>query len=77
MAAIGGALSSAGGFAGGAYTQRGLMQQMPGRYSSGSYNPQNDPEIYPNLYAPTPTRSDITPLSTSLFPEYGSSNYGR
>jgi hypothetical protein len=29
MAAIGGALSSAGGFAGGAYTQRGLMQQMP------------------------------------------------
>ena len=46
MAAIGGALSSAGGFAGGAYTQRGMMQQMPGGYSSGSYNPQNDPEIY-------------------------------
>jgi hypothetical protein len=77
MAAFGSAISSAGGFAGGAYTQRGLMQQMPGRYSSGSYNPQNDSEIYPNLYAPTPTRSDITPLSTSLFPEYGSSNYGR
>jgi hypothetical protein len=77
MAAFGSAISSAGGFAGGAYTQRGLMRQMPGGYSSGSYNPQNDPEIYPNLYAPTPTRSDITPLSTSLFPEYGSSNYGR
>jgi hypothetical protein len=46
MAAFGSAISSAGGFAGGAYTQRGLMQQMPGRYSSGSYNPQNDPEIY-------------------------------
>jgi hypothetical protein len=45
MAAIGSAISSAGGFAGGAYTQRGLMQQMPGGYSS-SYNPQNDPEIY-------------------------------
>jgi hypothetical protein len=29
MAAIGGAISSAGGFAGGAFTQRGLMQQMP------------------------------------------------
>jgi hypothetical protein len=29
MAAIGSAISSAGGFAGGAYTQRGLMQQMP------------------------------------------------
>jgi hypothetical protein len=77
MAAIGSAISSAGGFAGGAYTQRGLMQQMPSSYQPGSYNPQNDPEIYPNLYAPTPTRSDITPLSTSLFPEYGSSNYGR
>jgi len=29
MAAIGSAISQAGGFAGGAYTQRGLMQQMP------------------------------------------------
>jgi hypothetical protein len=77
MAAFGSAISSAGGFAGGAYTQRGLMQQMPGAYRPPSYNPQNDSEIYPNLYAPTPTRSDITPLSTSLFPEYGSSNYGR
>ena len=29
MAAFGSAISSAGGFAGGAFTQRGLMQQMP------------------------------------------------
>jgi hypothetical protein len=29
MAAFGSAISSAGGFAGGAYTQRGMMQQMP------------------------------------------------
>jgi hypothetical protein len=43
MAAIGGAISSAGGFAGGAYTQRG-MSGMGGARSS--YNPQNDPELY-------------------------------
>jgi hypothetical protein len=43
MAAIGGALSSAGGFAGGAYTQRGLSG-MGGVRSS--YNPQNDAELY-------------------------------
>jgi hypothetical protein len=46
MAAIGGALSSAGGFAGGAYTQRGLMQQGTGGYRPSSYNPQNDAELY-------------------------------
>jgi hypothetical protein len=46
MAAIGSAISSAGGFAGGAYTQRGMMQQGAGGYRAGSYNPQNDPEIY-------------------------------
>jgi hypothetical protein len=46
MAAIGGALSSAGGFAGGAYTQRGLMQQGAGGYRQSSYNPQNDAELY-------------------------------
>ena len=73
MAAIGSAISSAGGFAGGAYTQRGLMQQMPGGYSSGSYNPQNDPEIYS---FPRTNISEIGPQSTSLFPEYSSSNYG-
>jgi hypothetical protein len=73
MAAIGGALSSAGGFAGGAYTQRGMMQQMPGGYSSGSYNPQNDAEIYS---FPRTNISEIGPQSTSLFPEYSSSNFG-
>jgi hypothetical protein len=73
------AFTNFGGIAGGALSQygmyQGLMQQQPGAYRPQSYNPQNDSEIYPNLYAPTPTRSDITPLSTSLFPEYGSSNY--
>jgi hypothetical protein len=44
MAAIGSAISSAGGFAGGAYTQRGLMGMQGSPRSS--YNPQNDPEIY-------------------------------
>jgi hypothetical protein len=75
------AFTNFGGVAGGALSQygmyQGLMQQQPGAYRPPSYNPQNDPEIYPNLYAPTPTTSDITPLSTSLFPEYSSSNYGR
>ena len=74
------AFTNFGGIAGGSLAQygmyQGLMQQQPGAYRPPSYNPQNDPEIYPNLYAPSPTRSDITPLSTSLFPEYGSSNYG-
>jgi hypothetical protein len=73
------AFTNFGGTVGGALSQygmyQGLMQQQPGAYRPPSYNPQNDSEIYPNLYAPTPTRSDITPLSTSLFPEYGSSNY--
>jgi hypothetical protein len=44
MAAIGGAISSAGGFAGGAFTQRGLSGMQGGVRSS--YNPQNDPELY-------------------------------
>ena len=73
------AFTNFGGIAGGSLAQygmyQGLMQQQPGAYRPPSYNPQNDSEIYPNLYAPTPTRSDITPLSTSLFPEYSSSNY--
>jgi hypothetical protein len=34
MAAFGSAISSAGGFAGGAYTQRGMMQQMPNLYAT-------------------------------------------
>jgi hypothetical protein len=76
---VGTAFSNVGNIAGGALMQYGLYKSMaPGVTSpSPSYNPQNDPEIYPNLYSPTPTTSDITPLSTSLFPEYGSSNYGR
>jgi hypothetical protein len=73
------AFTNFGGIAGGSLAQygmyQGLMGQQSGAYRPQSYNPQNDSEIYPNLYAPTPTRSDITPLSTSLFPEYGSSNY--
>lgn len=34
MAAFGSAISQAGGFAGGAYTQRGMMQQMPSLYAT-------------------------------------------
>jgi hypothetical protein len=71
MAAIGSAISSAGGFAGGAYTQRGLMGMQGGPRSS--YNPQNDPEIYS---FPRTNTSEIGPQSTSLFPEYSSSNFG-
>ena len=65
MAAIGGALSSAGGFAGGAYTQRGLMQQMPSLYAT---TPGGSPSVnsttidystgetgYPNPMSPATT----------------------
>lgn len=71
------AFTNFGGVAGGALSQYGMYQGLMAgqRGPSPSYNPQNDPEIYPNLYTPSPTRSDITPISTSLFPEYGSSNY--
>jgi len=75
--AFGSAIGNFTGTVGGALFQQGLGQMRGPSSPSSSYNPQNDPEIYPNLYSPTPTRSDITPLSTSLFPEYGSSNYGR
>jgi hypothetical protein len=73
------AITNFGGVAGGALSQYGMYQGlMAGQGGpSPSYNPQNDPEIYPNLYSPSPTTSDITPISTSLFPEYGSSIYGR
>ena len=73
------ALTNFGGVAGGALSQYGMYQGlMAGQGGpSPSYNPQNNPEIYPNLYSPSPTTSDITPISTSLFPEYGSSIYGR
>ena len=53
MAAIGSAISSAGGFAGGAFTQRGLAAGARG--PSSSYIPSSyDPESDPNLYS-TPT----------------------
>jgi hypothetical protein len=73
------ALTNFGGVAGGALSQYGMYQGLMAgqRGPSPSYNPMNDPEIYPNLYSPSPTTSDITPISTSLFPEYGSSIYGR
>ena len=73
------ALTNFGGTVGGALSQYGMYQGLMAgqRGPSPSYNPQNDPEIYPNLYSPSPTTSDITPISTSLFPEYGSSIYGR
>jgi hypothetical protein len=73
------AFTNFGGVAGGALSQYGMYQGLMAgqRGPSPSYNPQNDPEIYPNLYSPSPTTSDITPISTSLFPEYGSSIYGR
>ena len=74
--AFGSAIGNFTGTVGGALFQRGLGQMRGPSSPSSSYNPQNDPEIYPNLYSPTPTTSDITPLSTSLFREYGSSNYG-
>ena len=65
MAAIGGAISSAGGFAGGAYTQRGMMQQMPSLYAT---TPGGSPSVnsttidystgetgYPNPMSPATT----------------------
>jgi len=73
--AFGSAIGNFTGTVGGALFQRGLSQMRGPSSPSSSYNPQNDPEINPNLYSPTPTTSDITPLSTSLFPQYGSSNY--
>ena len=74
--AFGSAIGNFTGTVGGALFQQGLGQMRGPSSLPSSYNPQNDPEINPNLYSPTPTTSDITPLSTSLFREYGSSNYG-
>ncbi len=62
MAAIGGALSSAGGFAGGAYTQRGMMQQMPSLYST-------PPSGSPYAGAGFGTGSDMS--ITGIIPEVG------
>ena len=72
------AITNFGGVAGGALSQygmyQGLMAQQPGAYRASSYNPQNDPELYA---IPATNTSEIGPTSTSLFPEYGSSIYGR
>jgi hypothetical protein len=72
------AITNFGGVAGGALSQygmyQGLMAQQPGVYRASSYNPQNDPELYS---IPATNTSELGPTSTSLFPEYGSSIYGR
>lgn len=72
------AFTNFGGVAGGALSQygmyQGLMAQQPGVYRASSYNPQNDPELYS---IPATNTSELGPTSTSLFPEYGSSIYGR
>jgi hypothetical protein len=72
------AVTGFGGQVGGALSQYGissaLMSQLPGGYRPpSSYNPQNDPELYS---FPRTNTSEIGPQSTSLFPEYSSSNFG-
>jgi hypothetical protein len=73
------ALTNFGGVAGGALSQYGMYQGLMAgqRGPSPSYNPQNDPELYANLYPTPTTTSEFFQQSTSLFPEYGSSIYGR
>jgi hypothetical protein len=70
------ALTNFGGVAGGALSQYGMYQGLMAgqRGSSPSYNPMNDPELYA---IPATNTSELGPTSTSLFPEYGSSIYGR
>ena len=69
------AFTNFGGVAGGALSQYGMYQGlMAGQGGpSPSYNPQNDPELYS---FPRTNISEIGPQSTSLFPEYSSSNFG-
>ena len=69
MAAIGGALSSAGGFAGGAYTQRGLMQQMPYSQYGPSSLYSSPPAGSPYAGAGFGTGSDMS--ITGIIPEVG------
>jgi hypothetical protein len=73
------AFTNFGGVAGGALSQYGMYQGLMAgqRGPSPSYNPQNDPELYANLYPTPTTTSEFFQQSTSLFPEYGSSIYGR
>jgi len=70
------ALTNFGGVAGGALSQYGMYQGLMAgqRGPSPSYNPMNDPELYA---IPATNTSELGPTSTSLFPEYGSSIYGR
>ena len=70
------AFTNFGGVAGGALSQYGMYQGLMAgqRGPSPSYNPQNDPELYS---IPATNTSELSPASTSLFPEYGSSIYGR
>ena len=69
------AFTNFGGVAGGALSQYGMYQGlMAGQAGpSPSYNPQNDPELYS---FPRTNISEVGPQSTSLFPEYSSSNFG-
>ena len=69
------AFTNFGGVAGGALSQYGMYQGlMAGQGGlSPSYNPQNDPELYS---FPRTNISEVGPQSTSLFPEYSSSNFG-
>ena len=70
------AFTNFGGTVGGALSQYGMYQGLMAgqRGPSPSYNPQNDPELYA---IPATNTSELGPTSTSLFPEYGSSIYGR
>jgi hypothetical protein len=66
MAAIGGAISSAGGFAGGAFTQRGLMAPTPSTSTPGS--------TY-SAWTSTPSAAPAY-QSQNLFPQFGATNFG-
>jgi len=70
------AFTNFGGTVGGALAQYGMYQGLMAgqRGPTPSYNPMNDPELYA---IPATNISEIGPTSTSLFPEYGSSIYGR
>jgi hypothetical protein len=70
------AFTNFGGTVGGALSQYGMYQGLMAgqRGPSPSYNPMNDPELYA---IPATNTSELGPTSTSLFPEYGSSIYGR
>jgi len=66
MAAIGSAISSAGGFAGGAFTQRGLTAPTPSASTPGS--------TY-SAWTSTPSAAPAY-QSQNLFPQFGATNFG-